>query len=63
MTRLTILLIAMTTALTGCATIDSPRAMTLGRALTPESAVIGSSILPVGGTGTSTVIHANGQSE
>jgi hypothetical protein len=63
MIRLTILLIAMTTTLTGCSTMDTPRAMTLGRALAPEPTVIPSAVLTVGEIGTGTVIHANGQSE
>ena len=63
MTRLTILLIAMSTTLTGCATMDTPRAMTLGRALAPEPTVMQSAVLTIGETGTRNVIHANAQSE
>lgn len=63
MTRLTIMLIAMTTTLTGCATIDTPRAMSLGRALAPEPTVVQPAVLTEGETGTRNVIHANAQSE
>lgn len=63
MTRLNVLLMVLSTTLTGCATIDSPRAMTLGRALAPEPTVIQSSVFSGEEIGTSTVIHANGQSE
>lgn len=63
MTRLNVLLMVLSTTLTGCATIDAPRAMTLGRALAPEPTVVQSAVLTVRETGTRTVIHANAQSE